>query len=225
MPLLHIVGMTSSNKTFSACFCFLSSETESNYSWALANIKRVFEANCLPVVIVTDRELALMSAIRKQFPEARNLLCAWHINKNILTHLRKQFATMELWTSFMDDWNQLVHSMNEAEFTDNLKKLRLTHTAIVVDYLEKTWLIYKERFVLAWTKEILHLNNLVTSRVEGKHAVLKSWISTSAGDLKDVCKNIFLSVENQEHEIRRQIAHDCMKTLIKQQHPFWAQAS
>nr|PNR38149.1 hypothetical protein PHYPA_021260 [Physcomitrium patens] len=36
------------------------------------------------------------------------------------------------------------------------------------------WIVYKERFVLAWTKHICHLCNLVTSQVEEKHAVVKS---------------------------------------------------
>ena len=35
-------------------------------------------------VFVTDCELALMSAIASIFPNAANLLCIWHINKNIL---------------------------------------------------------------------------------------------------------------------------------------------
>ena len=36
-----------------------------------------------PKVIVSDRDLALMNSIRVIFPEACNLLCRFHINKNV----------------------------------------------------------------------------------------------------------------------------------------------
>ena len=36
-----------------------------------------------PTVIVSDRDLALMNAIKFVFPEACNLLCRFHINKNV----------------------------------------------------------------------------------------------------------------------------------------------
>jgi len=36
-----------------------------------------------PTVIISDRDLALMNAIEVVFPEATNLLCRFHINKNV----------------------------------------------------------------------------------------------------------------------------------------------
>ncbi|KAI8568844.1 hypothetical protein RHMOL_Rhmol02G0231900 [Rhododendron molle] len=47
--------------------------------------------DALPVVIVTDRELALRNAIRIVFPHATNLLCRFHISKNVLAKCRKIF--------------------------------------------------------------------------------------------------------------------------------------
>lgn len=37
LPLLHILGCTNLQTFFSAGFCFLSSETQADYHWAIAN--------------------------------------------------------------------------------------------------------------------------------------------------------------------------------------------
>jgi len=37
----------------------------------------------LPAVIVTDRDLALMNVVKAIFPKFTNLLCQFHIDKNV----------------------------------------------------------------------------------------------------------------------------------------------
>ena len=86
MPLMHVVGMTSFNTIFTSCMAFLQSEIEADYKWALEQVRKIYGDTLKPKVIVTDRELALMNALTVIFPETHNLLCHWHIEKNILTH-------------------------------------------------------------------------------------------------------------------------------------------
>ena len=47
-----------------------------------------------PTLIVADRELATMNAIRVVFPRTANLLCIWYINKNIFANCLKFFPSM-----------------------------------------------------------------------------------------------------------------------------------
>ncbi|BBN09862.1 hypothetical protein Mp_4g23330 [Marchantia polymorpha subsp. ruderalis] len=161
MPLLHAVSLSSTSQTFSAAFCFLRSETEADYTWALTQIKSIFDGDHLPKVIVTDCDQALMSALATVFPNAHNLLC-----------VQRDFPPK------------------------------------VCDYLKNTWIVHKERFVHAWTRNHRHLNNLVTSRAEGKHASLKSWHR--------------LAVEHQEKAIRQRIAYERANTLIAHRNDIWA---
>ncbi|KAI8559723.1 hypothetical protein RHMOL_Rhmol04G0196200 [Rhododendron molle] len=70
--------------TFCAAFAFMECEKTENYTWVLEKLKGMMDPNALPSVIVTDRELALMNAITNVFPHATNLLCRWHIGKNVL---------------------------------------------------------------------------------------------------------------------------------------------
>ena len=39
-------------------------------------------------VIVTDRDLALMNVVKIVFPESTNLLCRFHIDKNVKANVK-----------------------------------------------------------------------------------------------------------------------------------------
>ncbi|CAG8642803.1 14939_t:CDS:2 [Cetraspora pellucida] len=45
-----------------------------------------------PDIIVTNRELAFMNALGAIFSDSKNLLCVWHISKNILKNYKPQFS-------------------------------------------------------------------------------------------------------------------------------------
>ncbi|CAG8600124.1 15699_t:CDS:2 [Cetraspora pellucida] len=91
IPLLNIIGITSFNKTFFSCFIFIKDEEEDDYKWALTNVMSIFDRMQKPSVIVTDKELALMNALKIIFPKSTNLLCVWHISKNVLKNCKPQF--------------------------------------------------------------------------------------------------------------------------------------
>ncbi|KAH1197209.1 Protein FAR1-RELATED SEQUENCE 5 [Glycine max] len=78
LPLLDFVGVTPTAMTFSAGFAYLKAER------ALERFRGLFLRNDrLPIVIVTDRDLALMNAVKTVFPKCTNLLCRFHIDKNV----------------------------------------------------------------------------------------------------------------------------------------------
>ncbi|KAL5126092.1 putative protein FAR1-RELATED SEQUENCE 10 [Glycine soja] len=84
LPLLDFVGVTPTAMTFSAGFAYLEAERVNNIVWALERFRGLFLRNDrLPLVIVTDRDLALMNAVKTVFPESTNLLCRFHIDKNV----------------------------------------------------------------------------------------------------------------------------------------------
>ena len=80
-PFVEIVGVTSTQKTFSIGFVFMHNEQEPNYTWALNCLKSTLDECMQPRVIITDRELALINACRTVFPDAAQLLCRWHIEQ------------------------------------------------------------------------------------------------------------------------------------------------
>ncbi|KAF8388613.1 hypothetical protein HHK36_027290 [Tetracentron sinense] len=160
LPLLSIVGVTSTDRTFFSAFAFLSSETEVSYTWALESFKSVLNPKSLPLVLVTDRELALINAIKTVFPTSKNLLCLWHISKNVLANCKKCFNEEEIFDKFMQDWNALARSPTEADYNHALMSMTRDFSLYpkVFAYIMLTWLNpYKEFFVSAWTDQYFHI--------------------------------------------------------------------
>ncbi len=58
MPLLNVVGITSTYATFNVGFALLHAENEETYVWALQQFSEVVT----PKVLCTDRELALWTS-------------------------------------------------------------------------------------------------------------------------------------------------------------------
>ncbi|KAH1212598.1 hypothetical protein GmHk_14G040753 [Glycine max] len=94
LPLLDFVGVTPTAMTFSAGFAYLEAERVNNIVWALERFRGLFLIHDrLPLVIVTDRDLALMNAVKTVFPESTNLL--W---LNQLIGLSKEYYKIALET-------------------------------------------------------------------------------------------------------------------------------
>ncbi|KAH1210829.1 Protein FAR1-RELATED SEQUENCE 5 [Glycine max] len=75
LPLFDFVGVTPTRMTFSIGFAYLEGEHVNNLVWALERFRGLFLRNDrLPVVIVIDKDLALMNALKIVFPECTNLL-------------------------------------------------------------------------------------------------------------------------------------------------------
>jgi len=73
--LLDFVGVTQPGMTFSAGFAYLEGERLNNVVWALERFRGIFlRRDVLPGVIVTDKDLSLMNAVKTVFPECTNLL-------------------------------------------------------------------------------------------------------------------------------------------------------
>lgn len=117
MPLLEIVGVTPTNMTFSIAFVYMHEEKQSNYVWALDCLKSVMEGCMLPRVIVTDREMALMNAYTIIFPDAKGLLCRWHINNNIMKKCKS------CWDVLYTSWTRLVNSETKEAYNKNLAQV------------------------------------------------------------------------------------------------------
>lgn len=126
MPLLHFVGSTNTDNTFTVAICFMTSKTTGDYLWGLSEFKRLSGINISPNVIVTDRELALINAIKIVYPRATHVLCSWHIEKNILSNCKKYFPTkfqvgesafayLVTWDDFLVSWSRLISEVFDVE--------------------------------------------------------------------------------------------------------------
>lgn len=196
IPLLHIVGTTNSHKSFTVALCFLESEVQDSYEWALRQLSSiVFDPDhtsvSLPKTFATDAEPALYNAITTVFPQSTHILCIWHINQNIGKNCKKRFKDGDDWEEFLKLWNNFCSSPTAEDYDINLKAVSIIATKHnILDYLEKTWIYRVNKFVLLFTSQTPHFGNSSTSRVEGGHYGLKSFLEGRNNDFL-TCFNAF----------------------------------
>jgi MULE transposase domain len=103
IPLLNIISSTGLNTTFFIAFVFLSQETTSDYEWAMQILKKVLSHPdyTFSSVVVTNREVALITTLYLTFPDSKRLLYQWYINKNVLSHMSSYLEEGEEQDIFM----------------------------------------------------------------------------------------------------------------------------
>ena len=98
---------------------------------------------------------------------ATHLLCRWHIEKNVFAKCRRKFDD-KTWQQFKHAWCNLVHMSTISEYEQGLATLKrdfAAYNSSAIEYIENTWLgPYKDRFVVAWTDNVMHLGNLTSNR-------------------------------------------------------------
>ncbi|KAK8938518.1 hypothetical protein KSP39_PZI011074 [Platanthera zijinensis] len=178
LPLLSIVGLTSTNMTFTS----------------------------LPNVIVVDREVGLMNAIKVTFPQTRILLCQVHISRNILAHCKKFFKHGKECEEFLQEWQTLVNSPTISAYNIHLNVMLAKYSEKypnVVNYVMTTWIEpYREYFVSAWIDNLLHFGNSTTNRVESGHSHLKRFLEVSVCNLTSIWKTFDQMLNLQHTEIK-----------------------
>ena len=92
----------------------------------ITTLSRPFlKRDALPGVIVTDRDQTLMNAVKDVFPECTNLLCIFHINKNVKAKCKSLIAQKNVWNYVMDCWGSLTDCPSEQQFDECLKKFEV----------------------------------------------------------------------------------------------------
>ncbi|KAL8540475.1 hypothetical protein ACS0TY_001926 [Phlomoides rotata] len=184
LPYLEIVGVTSTGMTFSVGSVYLEAEKEENYTWALGVLRDLLGEVCLPTVIITDHKKALMNAVASKFLESRHFLCTWHIARNVFAKCKGHFTSNVRWEDFYNQFNRVMFANSEKDFEDAIRVLHSDFATSMksLDYVMNQWINpYKERFVTAWTNQVMHFGNTTSNRVESHHSALKMMLGNSLG--------------------------------------------
>ncbi|KAI5435375.1 hypothetical protein KIW84_021980 [Lathyrus oleraceus] len=171
----------------------------------MEKLKELFvKKDLCPQVILTDRDLALMKVIEIVFPRSTNLLCRFHINKNVGAKC-KQHVVNDLQKTIDTLWMEVVWASDEVEYGQRLHQLEQTSVDYIgfINYVKDTWLTpHKHRFVGAWINRVLHLGNTTTNRVEYAHWKLKQMLGNSICDMVKCWKAMNSNLRLQLGNIR-----------------------
>jgi len=64
----------------------------------------------------------------------------------VVAKTKRHFKKIEDWELFYEAWNAVINSITKEGYEEQLKQLR-THKAVAVEYVEKTWLVWREKIV------------------------------------------------------------------------------
>lgn len=93
MPFFQIIGITSVGKNLSVAVAFMKKEMEEHYTCVLSKVKNIFY-DCVELnVIVTYRELGLMTAIKNMFPKCYHMLCLWNIARCVELYAKRHLSS------------------------------------------------------------------------------------------------------------------------------------
>ncbi|KAH1188812.1 hypothetical protein GmHk_20G056718 [Glycine max] len=181
----------------------VSSETTSS-GIAHTNFRKNFFRNVMKIV----------------FPECTNLLCRFHIDKNVKAKCKSLIGQKNAW-----DYGTLVDCPSEHQFAESLQKFQIACSPwpMFVDYVKDTWIIpHKEKFITAWTNKVMHLGNTTTNMVISAHWALKRVLQNSLGDMCSVWDAMNNMITLQHVEIKASfetnthvVGHVFKKTLYK----------
>jgi MULE transposase domain len=226
MPLLNIVGSTCMHKTYYVSFCFLHNEIEESYIWALQQLSNLFANKRRPYVMIMDRDLALLNAVLFVFLHCYRQICTWHVEKNMLVFASQFLKEEESHTEFLGDWTQLVTSTTVEIYNTRWQSLQTKYSLYpaLVKYLSDTWLTpWKESIIHAWTDQYYHFGHYATSRVEGSHKTIKSYLQVSTSDLKKVFDKIATMLTGQHAEYKVGLEINKSRTPHVNKDPFYEQ--
>lgn len=188
LPLLNIIGTSSLHKTTQIGLAFLSGEAEHDFDWVIRVLRRLFKEHQirLPRIIVTDRQLDLINALKMHFQES-NYLLRWHFNKCVLAKARttihrqvkgKDDKGNETYFDHADTLN-FMHRFYHCIDADEVKDFESERDSLMADYpcmrayFEKNWWPYKERLAKCYTNRYRHFGEQCSSRCQGQHSCIK----------------------------------------------------
>jgi hypothetical protein len=117
MPLIHFLAVTPIGRTASIAMCFVASESEAMYRIAVSQFKDLVMGDARVEVFLTDDDTSLKNALAVFYPDTPQLLCIWHVNKNVETKVNTTWkisttsddankANKELRQEFMANWTK-----------------------------------------------------------------------------------------------------------------------
>ncbi|OGE47089.1 hypothetical protein PENARI_c066G04429 [Penicillium arizonense] len=129
LPLLDIIGFVATGSSFYVGFAFMKDEKQDSYEVILSCLAEAFESLTLepPQTILTDKEEALMNAVKVVFPSTKHMICLWHINMNIMKKARPILA------------EQLAKARQETEAASSQRRTKVERDRELREMVNEAW--------------------------------------------------------------------------------------
>ena len=116
-PLVIFSGANHHTQTTILGCALVSDEKLETYTWLLETFLKAM-ANKNPKVVVIDGDGAMREAIKQVFPDGRDQVCAWHLQKNACENVKNP--------TFLEDFKDMIYPNYKVnEFEDHWKEMIL----------------------------------------------------------------------------------------------------
>ncbi|CAG8608103.1 7055_t:CDS:2, partial [Racocetra persica] len=109
-------GINSMGITFLIACGLFADETEVTFCWILCQLKQAIDDTAIHNIkpILTDKDLALLSAIRTEMSHVKHQLCTWHVEQNIVKNLSGKLK--DKFVAFSKDFKVIMTETVEDRF-------------------------------------------------------------------------------------------------------------
>ncbi|XP_072059595.1 protein FAR1-RELATED SEQUENCE 5-like isoform X2 [Arachis hypogaea] len=184
-PLVIFSATNHHRQTCIFGFGLLADEQTKSYKWLLDNFSEAM-MNKHPSLVITDGDNAMKSAIEEVFPNATHRLCAWHLYKNAVSHIKDP--------EFREKFKKCLYAKFECdEFEEYWHDMVERFNLVGNDWVEKQYR-RKEQWATAYLSSKFCAGFRTTSRCEGINSFIKSFV-----DSRD---SILALVQNLERALR-----------------------
>jgi hypothetical protein len=180
---------------------------------AITHFKRVHPARIkLLRVIMVDKDMNEIRVLETHFPEARVLICHFHVIK----YLKEMRSKSEFGKISSDDAGQIDACIHKMVYADSDVSYEDSHAALkglcerignpgFFDYFEKNWHGCQDRWVMHRRADLPHFRNHTNNRLESCFGKLKDGVDGSKS-MAECVKALIAYDRRVENEYRYRLA-------------------
>ena len=198
MALSLFVGVDNNFKTRVLAQALTKYETLADYNWILQCTLEA-TSNLSPVVLFTDGDPAMISAVQMTYPQTRHLLCIYHIAENVKKKAKSKLHG-EMVNNFIGDFHHMRNSYTQCQFETRYKEM-LTKYEPCRTYLENKLYPSRESWARYSTGKIFTAGVESTQRVESINGVLKKHLDRGTL-LKELVREVERELNKEAHYSR-----------------------
>ena len=194
-------------------YCFVAQETKISIVNFLQIFKKYNPKWEQVKIAITDKDLTEIVSIKKEFPQAINLLCQFHMLKYIRTKISSYSSDHTVKEQLMELTKKAVYAISEQQLSDTFRAIEKLSTDFH-QYMVKNWLLCKESWCMYEQKDLFTMFNSTTNRIEAHHRVLKLIFLKSSSSFSCNLERLLIVLDQHAHVVSHKDFIEKMYTTV-----------
>jgi hypothetical protein len=188
-PLVIFSGYNHHGETTIFACALICDETIETYKWVLNLFsKAMYDKH--PKAVITDGDKSMRKAIRVVFPNTRHRLCAWHLHRNAVQHVKN--------SKFLEEFKSLMYSPCTPEkFESEWKRVVENFDLSNNRWVKKIYRL-KRMWASAYMRDHFLCGVRTTSICEGVNSFIKKYVRHK-NSLVDFLHNFERALKEYRH--------------------------